>query len=171
MARHRVLLSLSGVGALGCATNLISVLPADAASHAHALAPLEVVARAPATFDPLSLPGSRVAYDNLESALARAVRSGATEWSAAHAATKPRTFELAVELVHAEIEYARARLGVALVVRATLRRREGNEFLAQTQAVCRASALVPPERGGEVVYRCMEQLGGDLGGWLDGVSP
>jgi hypothetical protein len=132
---------------------------------------LEVVARSPAALDPLPVMGSRVVYGELQTALTEAVLVGASGWVARHAEAHAAAFNLGVELIHAEAEYSRGRLGVALVVRATLRLRSGNAFLGQTQAVCREARLVSPANGAPVVYRCMERLGRNLGGWLEDVAP
>lgn len=104
--------------------------------------------------------GSSVVYGNLERALGQAVMR----------AVRPRhDATMSVELVAAEADYAHTRLSVSLVARATLRSREGNAFVAQTQVVCRDAALVVPELGASVVWSCMVRLGRDLGGWLEGI--
>jgi hypothetical protein len=55
-------------------------------------------------------------------------------------------------------------------VRATLRARAGNVYLAQTQASCRQGGIVAPDQGAPIIYRCMTEVGHDLAGWLDGVN-
>jgi hypothetical protein len=155
--------------AAGCGPNLIPILPSGGSSLPPSGA-LEVVARSPAALDPLPVAGSRVVYGELQTALTQAVLSGAGGWVARHVAERPGTFTLGVELIHAEAEYSRGRLGVALVARATLRLRSGNAFLGQTQAVCREAKLVSPADGAPVVYRCLERLGRNLGGWLEDVA-
>lgn len=156
--------------AAGCGPNLIPILPSGNGSLP-ASGALEVVARSPAALDPLPVAGSRVVYGELQTALTQAVMAGASRWVARHVGTPAATFNLGVELIHAEAEYSRGRLGIALVVRATLRLRSGNAFLGQTQAVCREASLVSPAEGAPVAYRCMERLGRNLGGWLEDVAP
>ena len=122
----------------------------------------EVVARTAGVKDPLPVGGASVAYADLERALGQAVIR----------AVRPRhDHTLTVELIAADADYARTRLAVSLVARATLRTREGNAFVAQTQVICRDSALLAPEAGASVVWSCMSRLGRDLGGWLDGIKP
>ena len=55
-------------------------------------------------------------------------------------------------------------------VRATLRARAGNVYLAQTQVSCRQGGIVAPDKGAPIMYRCMMEIGRDLAGWLDGVD-
>jgi hypothetical protein len=57
-----------------------------------------------------------------------------------------------------------------VAVRATLRERAGNVYLAQTQASCRQGGIVAPDKGAPIMYRCMMELGRDLNGWLQGVN-
>jgi hypothetical protein len=122
----------------------------------------EVVARTSGIKDPLRAAGSSVAYGQLEAALAQAVL---------HSVRPRPAHTLTVELISAEAEQSQSRLSVALVARATLRAREGNTFVAQTQVVCRTSASVSAEEGGPVVWACMTRLGRDLNGWLSGLGP
>jgi hypothetical protein len=60
---------------------------------------------------------------------------------------------------------------VNLGVRATLRNRVDNAYVAQTHAYCQEAGLVPPERGAPILYSCMAQLGRELSGWLGGIDP
>jgi hypothetical protein len=121
----------------------------------------EVVARTAGVKDPLPVKGADVSFANLEQALGNAVLRS----------VRPRhSSTLTVELVSADAEYKNSRLAVSMVARATLRAREGNAFLAQTQVICRESAIVDPDRGAPVVWSCVARLGRDLGGWLDGVT-
>jgi hypothetical protein len=120
----------------------------------------EVVARTTSVRDPLPVSGGSVEYADLERALGKAVIR----------AVHPRHDQtLTVELVAAAADYAQERLKVALVARATLRMREGNAFVAQTQIVCRDGEIVEPEAGATVVWACMMRMGRDLAGWLDGL--
>lgn len=147
---------------VACGSKLVPIVPDGIGSGASA-APndptFEVVARTVGVKDPLPVSGASVSYGELETALAQAVLRS----------VKPRhETVLTIELVGADAEYARDRLSVSLVVRATLRAKNGNAFLGQTQAVCRDGEILPPEHGARVVWSCMTRLGQDIGGWLDG---
>jgi hypothetical protein len=74
-------------------------------------------------------------------------------------------------MTRAEAEESGDRLMVTLDVRATLRGRSGMRYIGQTQAHCRQAGLVQPEKGGAVVYACMERIGRDLTSWLAAVQP
>ena len=74
---------------------------------------------------------------------------------------------LTVELIAGDASYKDTRLSVSLVVRATLRLRYGDTFVAQKQVVCRDGAIVEPEKGARVIWSCMTRIGQDLGGWLE----
>ncbi len=150
---------------VGCGGQLVPVVPDGARDTGTSSAPsdpsFEVVARTASVKDPLPVSGADVAYADLERALGQAVIR----------AVHPRHDQtLTVELVAAEAAYKHSRLSVSLVARATLRAREGNAFVTQTQVICRDAALVTPENGASVVWSCMTRLGRDLSGWLDGVK-
>lgn len=133
--------------------------------------PLELVTRGSEVKDPLPVVGSGVAYADVETALGHAVASGAVPWAAKHRAQRPDGWQLTVEIVGAEAEHHDERLTVAFTIRATLRARAGNTYLAQMITSCRESGLVPAEQGAPVIYQCMTHLGRELGGWLSGVEP
>jgi hypothetical protein len=117
-----------------------------------------VVARVAGLRDPLPVQGARIAFADLATSLDQAVRRS----------VPPRHDEvLTVELVAGDATYRDTRFAVSLVVRATLRSRHGNTFIAQRQAVCRDGAIVPPDSGARVIWSCMTRLGQDLGGWLE----
>ncbi len=144
----------------GCGRELVRVVPDGAAMGAAAVPSdptFEVVARIAGARDPLSVSGADVAYADLEHALDEAV---------VHAVPPRRDSVLTVELYAADAGYTGDRLHVSLAVRATLRSRVGNVFVAQTTVVCRDGAIVPPEAGSKVVWSCMTRLGHDIGGWL-----
>jgi hypothetical protein len=133
--------------------------------------PLEVVTRGTGVPDPILVKGSSVVYGDTEAALGLAVSSACVPWAEQHRAQRPDGWQLFVELIQADAEAKDDRLIVSLGVRATLRTRAGNRYLAQTQASCRQAGLVSPESGGPVVYACMSRVGRDLAGWLAGVEP
>jgi hypothetical protein len=134
--------------------------------------PLRVVTRSTAVQDPLPLAGYNVSYGDIEAALGHAIASATTPWADAHRAEGTTTdgWELFVEITNADAGYEDARVVFSLGVRATLRERAGNVYLAQTQATCRQGGLAGPDQGGPIMYKCMTEIGRDLGGWLDGVD-
>jgi hypothetical protein len=133
--------------------------------------PLEVVTRGTAVPDPLRVRGSSVAYGDVEAALGLAISSAGVPWAEAHRAKRPEGWQLFVELTRAEADETHGRLIVTLDVRATLRARAGNVYIAQTQAHCRQAGLVEASDGGPVVYACMSRVGRDLTAWLAAVEP
>jgi hypothetical protein len=133
--------------------------------------PLEVVTRGTAVADPLPVAGSSVSYGDVEAALGLAISSAGVPWAEAHRAKRPEGWQLYVELTRAVADESRGRLIVTLDVRATLRARAGNVYIAQTQAHCRQAGLVEAADGGPVVYACMSRVGRDLTAWLAAVEP
>jgi hypothetical protein len=134
--------------------------------------PLRVVTRSTAVDDPLRMRGSNVEYGDIEAALGHAVASATVPWAEDHR-THPSSqegWQLFVEVINAEARYDDGRVIFSIGVRATLRARAGNVYLAQTQASCRQGAIVPPEKGAPTMYRCMMEIGRDLEGWLEGVD-
>jgi hypothetical protein len=131
--------------------------------------------------DPLPVRGSRIVYGDVEAALGMAVTSAVQPWAAEHrsdpaaAPDLPRRsaqrgpWSMLVELTAASAEIdSGGRVVVTLNVRTTLRVREGNRYLAQTQAGCREGGLVSADSGAPVFYRCMTRVGRDLADWLAG---
>src|ERR1700722_16805995 len=115
--QHVALLSAAGIPVTSTPTGAI---------------PLEVVTRGTAVPDPLPVRGTSVVYGDLEAALGLAVSSAGVPWAQAHVATRPDGWQLFVELTRAEAEERDDRLIVTLDVRATLRGRGGNVYIAQT---------------------------------------
>lgn len=133
-------------------------------------APLRVVTRSTAVQDPLRVVGTPVVYGDIEAALGHAVSSATVPWAHAHTNKSPDGWELFVEVINADSSYDGDRLVVSFGVRATLRARAGNDYLAQTQASCRQGGIVAPSKGAPIIYGCMMEIGRTLGGWLDGVD-
>jgi hypothetical protein len=134
--------------------------------------PLEVVSRSTAVPDPLPVRGSEIVYGDLEAALGSAVTTAVASWAAAERGSpgaRRGGWTVLVEVTGAEAELeVGGRVVVGLDVRATLRTRNGNVYLGQTQLGCREGGLVSAEEGAPVVYRCMMRVGRDLAGWLGG---
>jgi hypothetical protein len=131
---------------------------------------LEVVTKATAVPDPLPVTGSGVWYSDLEPALGHSVSSATVPWAAQHRDSNPSGWTLLVELTQAQAEWKDGRLRVAFNVRATLRTRVGNNYLAQTHANCTQAGLVPADQGAPIVFTCMQRIGRDLSGWLGGLD-
>lgn len=132
--------------------------------------PLEVVTKSTAVPDPLPVDGTDVWYSDLEPALGHAVSSATAPWAAAQRERLPSGWTILVELTQARAEWRDGRLRVAFNVRATLRTRVGNNYLAQTHANCTQAGLVPADEGAPIVFTCMQRIGRDLGGWLGGLD-
>jgi hypothetical protein len=133
---------------------------------------LEVVTRSTAVRDPLPLTGSGVAYGDIEAGLGHAISSAAVPWAESHrkSRTGQKGWQLFVEVTNVDATYEDRRVIFSVGVRATLRARSGNVYLAQTQASCRQGGIVAPDKGAPIIYRCMMEVGHDLAGWLDGVN-
>jgi len=132
--------------------------------------PLEVVTRSTAVQDPLPVHGSTASYSELENALGVAISSATVPWAASVKGKRRGGWQLFAEIVQAYAEYNDGRLMVILSVRATMRTRVGNTYVAQVASRCHEAAIVPPERGAPVVYTCMNRIGRDLSGWLGGLE-
>jgi hypothetical protein len=134
--------------------------------------PLEVVSRGTAVPDPLPVRGSDFVYGDVESAMGIAVSTAAAPWAEAHRdhpVAKHGGWTVLVEVIGADAELERGgRVVVGLDVRATLRTRNGNVYLGQTQLGCHEGGLVSADQGAPVIYRCMMRVGRDLAGWLGG---
>lgn len=137
-----------------------------------ASAPLEVVTRSTAVRDPLPVRGSEIVYGDIEAALGHAISSATVPWADDHKTDSAAKtgWQLFVEVIGADAEYDDGRVIFTVNVRATLRARAGNVYLAQTQASCRQGGIVQPDKGAPIMYRCMTEVGRDLAGWLDGVD-
>jgi hypothetical protein len=134
--------------------------------------PLEVVTRSTAVADPLPVRGADVAYGDVEAALGHAIASATVPWAERHlaAAGAKDGWQLFVEITNSDASYDDGRVIFSIGVRATLRARAGNVYLAQSQASCRQGGIVRSDKGAPVMYRCMMEIGHDLAGWLDGVD-
>jgi hypothetical protein len=131
---------------------------------------LEVVTRSTAVDDPLTIKGSSIVYGEIEPALGFAISSATVPWATTVKPKRQGGFQLLAEVVQAYVEYEDGRLMVILNVRATLRARVGNTYIAQVASRCREAAVTPPEKGAPVVYTCMSRIGRDLSGWLGGLE-
>jgi hypothetical protein len=165
-------MSFGGCGTPPRLVPLVAAGGAPITSMASLGTPLEVVSRAAAVPDPLPVRGSDIAYGDLEAALGIATSSAAAPWAGARQedpVARRGGWTLLVEVTGADAELeAGGRVVVAIDVRATLRTRNGNAYLGQTEVGCREGGLVSAETGVPVMYRCMMRIGRDLAGWLAG---
>ncbi len=150
--------------------HVVSVLPAQRTPGEGAFsAPLTVVTDTRSVHLPLAVAGSTVAYSDLAQALELAVLSQAAPVLGARA--RDRRFELFLELVEARAEYSSAELIIELTVRATLRDRAGNSYVAQSYARSRVARVTTPELGGPgVAGRACEDVAARVAGWLAGLE-
>jgi hypothetical protein len=155
----------------GCASTKIVALTSAIPISATPNVPLEVTTRSSGIRDPVRVPGSRVAFAGLEESLGHAVASAVAPWAESHRTERPDGWQLIAELIEAHVDRADERFEVVVGVRATLRARLGNVYLAQTQVHCKQSALVVPSQATPVFYDCLIELGHELNGWLGGVTP
>jgi hypothetical protein len=170
-----VLFALASCFGLGCSSHaeIVPLLTAAGIPLTEpTTVPLRVVTRSTAVNDPLHLRGTHVEYGDIEAALGHAVASATVPWADGHRShpSGKDGWHLFVEVTNADAQYDDGRVIFSLGVRATLRMRAGNVYLAQTQASCRQGAIVAPENGARTMYRCMMEIGRDLAGWLDGVD-
>jgi hypothetical protein len=137
-------------------------------SAGHRLETLRVQVDATSAHLPLAVTGSNAVYTDVDRALDRSVESAVAALAAELGTLRAQQLELFVELVEAQAEYSDATLVVRMVVRATLRDKLGNSYLAQTYARWSASAHVAPEVGAKIVLDCTDAIGSQLSGWLAG---
>lgn len=183
MAKHTTLAAaiLFMVGALssGCsaATHRATTVPLLTAAGIPLTAtptgavPLEVITRSTAIADPLPVEGSDIYYADIEAALGHAVSSATVPWAEVHREEQHGGWALLVEITQAHVAYVDGRMMVSFNVRATLKTRVGNIYIAQTHANCRQAGLIPDANGGgPIVYTCMTRIGRDINGWLGGLD-
>lgn len=160
----------------GCGEGTVQIVPLLTAAGipltSPTTVPLEVVTRSTAVRDPLPMRGTDVVYGDIEAALGHAVSSATVPWADNHRRhpTSRDGWQLFVEITNSDAAYEGGRVIFSVGVRATLRLRAGNIYLAQTQASCRQGGIVPSDKGAPIMYRCMMEVGRDLAGWLDGVD-
>lgn len=150
---------------LGCNSRRLITVEPDGPPHGGFSATdpsFEVVPRLAGARDPLPVAGSDVELADLARALGHAVLRAVAPY---------HNGVLTVELVRADADYNSARLSVSLVVRATLRGRIGNDFIATTTSVCHDGAIVQPDTGAVVLWSCLARVGRELAGWIADIPP
>jgi len=155
-----------------CAHGVIALSTAlPVVSAPSGVLPIEVIARAAGVANPLPMKGSCNVFGAVEESLGHAVATATMPWAEAHRAGEPEGWQLMVDLWQASAEHRAGSVTVQLGVRATLRTRDGNRYVAQTQAHCKQTQLVRASDGAQVFYGCMNSLGRELFSWLESVKP
>src|SRR5688572_11591968 len=169
-----VAVAAAGAGTAGCGGRRVVPLLSSAGipiTRPNGAVPMEVVTRSTSVRDPLPVSGTGIVYGDFEGALGYAVSSATVPWAAKNKDRRPGGWQLFVEVIQADAEYDGVRMIVTIGVRATLRQRVGGEHIGQTETACRDGGIVPADRGGAVLYRCMTRIGRDLAGWLAAADP
>ena len=129
--------------------------------------PLEVITRKNSSvLDPLPVRGARIEFGDLEASLGHAVASATVPWAEAHRHLRPDGWQLEIDLIQAAADAKGDRVTVSFGVRATLRTRVGNRYIAQTQTHCTRSGAALPGEAAPLVFDCLASVGRQLGGWL-----
>lgn len=179
MVRHRACYGVLVVGkwvvvfalVSACSgTRVVSVLSDRAHERSELASPLRVTIDATNAHLPLSVAGANVAYGDVDHALAGSVERATRPLVAELARRNARPLELAIEIVEAHADEEQGRLLVRMSVRATLRERAGNTYVAQTHAHASTSAVVPADHGGKAVLEVTDSLGDKLAGFLAGLD-
>ncbi len=125
-------------------------------------AALEIVTASTTVPEPLQVKGASVAFIELAPALREAVASvvdgSFQQW------------RLSLELTQADAEWSSGRMIVRMTVRATLRAKADNAYVAQSQHVCSSSGVVPEVDGAKVAHACLLELARDTASWLQRIK-
>lgn len=163
---------LALVALTACVTHVLPLLPEPAPVTVRADLPLDVVTKLAGARDPLPVKGASWQFSELEHAVGRAVMTGAAPWAEAHRAERPGGWQIQVDLIKSDAAVVDGQARTSLGVRATLRAVVGQVYLAQTQSFCMTAGLVRSEaEARDVLWRCIGNVGRNISGWLDGVSP
>jgi hypothetical protein len=158
------------VSCVGCAHGVVALSTAVPIASAAPVA-IEVTSRSAGIASPLPLKGTCVVYAAIEESLGHIVTAEVLPWAEAKRAIEPHGWQLIVDLWRATAQRHDGAITVALDVRATLRTREGNRYIAQTQAHCKQTVIAEAADAAPAFYACMTSVGKELGGWLGGVQP
>jgi hypothetical protein len=133
--------------------------------------PLDVVARTLRVEDPLPVKGESVGISNIAPALGHFVKVSLQGWADKHRQSRPGGWELLVVVTRAHAAKEGGQLLVELDADFTLSGEVGRVYLAQTSGHCREAAPIAGSDPARVMYACMQRLGHDLAGWMEGVTP
>ena len=155
---------------LGCSSvQLVSVLPSSAAtSPTHAEDPLQVRVDISSVHLPLRVAGTDTAFIDVDRALYAAIET-ALSTTKSRLVQGATTYTLHVELIKARAELASDRVVVGLTVRATLKLKTGNVYIAQTHAHANQSSPYLPSHGADAAIHCANAIGAELQGWVGGL--
>ena len=169
-ARVVVGLSISSwASAFGCAASkVIALNPEDGAPFPR---PLDVVARTTGAEDPLPVKGERLVFTNIAPALGHFVSASLQGWAERHRTQRPGGWELLIEVTRASAVHDHGTFSVDLDADFTLSGEVGRVYLAQTTGHCREAVPAPADDPARVIYACMQRIGHDLAGWIEGVNP
>jgi hypothetical protein len=160
------------VMALGCQTSVVSALSARSTSAAatdDSDTTIEVRVDATSARLPLAVAGSNIVFTDVDRALDQSIRAAFAALSST-GTRDARPLELFAEVIEAQAEHTGDRLVVHMIVRATLREKPGNTYLAQTHARSSASGALGPDHGAALVRSCTDSIGGHLAGWIAGLN-
>jgi hypothetical protein len=150
---------------LGCSPGSVHLLPLKqlgAEPMAPSPAALEIVTASTTVREPLQIRGAPEAFIELAPALRETIASvvdgSFSQW------------KLSLELTEATAEWTSGRLIVRMTMRATVRSRADNAYLAQSQRVCSATGLVEPQNGARVAHACLLELARDTSSWLQRIK-
>lgn len=159
---------------LSCSsTQWISVLPLQGVAPSRVgydEDALRVQVDASAVHLPLRAIGSHIAFIDVDSAVDAAVERATMATKRQLTQSGSQSHTLLVEIVEARAEVASDQLLVQLNVRATLRQKTGNVFVAQTHAHAICTGPLAESNGSQVVRDCAESVALQLRGWLTGFS-
>jgi hypothetical protein len=158
----------------GCVPEVIPLRPDPASIPAATASPLvEVIPSLSGGSDPMPVRGGRFLFGDLAGATARFAAAAARPWAERHAADRPGGWQMLVEIVRSDAELDDWHLTVEIETRVTLRGARGPIHLGQTRGYCKVSDVISdePGAGSRVVFQCLERMGRDLAGWLEGLGP
>jgi len=132
--------------------------------------PLEVLVVAAEGADPLRVQRARIVYGGVTEAARLYINAATASWAARHARERPGGWQMTVELYRAGAVAGGDALTVELEARVTLRATVGRIHIGQTTGYCRATGALDDD-GATVIDDCLERMGRDLAGWLEGQGP
>ncbi len=159
---------------LGCSSvQLVSVLPPSgtaASVSARTEDTLQIQVNTSSVRLPLRVAGADAAFTDVDRALHAAVQRALASTRQQMAVGNAQSYSLYVELIGARAEVSSGRITVQLTVRATLRQRKGNAYVAQTHAHANRSGAYEASLGVDTVARCADAIGVELQGWISGMQ-
>jgi hypothetical protein len=152
----------------GCSTTTVSLWSARAPAPPAGV--LKIDLDTTSVHLPLRVDGARVTFTDVDRALTQSLQNALRPFTLNLGERHAAPLALFVELIDAHADYAQERLVVRMTVRATLRERSGNSYVAQTHAHFSSSGATTPERGAPIALSCSDAIAGQLSGWLSGMD-